>query len=357
LIIRGIDTLEYGLDIEDYEEALRPLLERFKLLKEEGQKYGITKEMELNGVYLTVEKNGMPFYPYRLTCKDFSIGFVDKRNENNPDIKVKMMSGFLWSLKAKQAYETIIDWLSGLGVKIIRSRISRLDICVDTDKARFVPADIEGFVTRASAKVKHYVSDEYQEGRYFSGITIGRGKPLLCRIYDKSREIKKSGKVWFYPLWMDSGWDWESTVWRVEFQLRRKALKELGIDSVEDLWSKEESLWSYLTGEWLQLKTPNKDNVSRWPEKRKWTLIRKAQSGYEASPLVRKQVKQGDAKRLLDQGSGILFSLGAVKGCDSIEKALELLRQHGEGKLRKENIDFRAKMSQRRRKYINGEVN
>jgi hypothetical protein len=156
---------------------------------------------------------------------------------------------------------------------------------------------------------------------------------------------------------MDNDWDWESPVWRVEFQLRRKALKELGIDSVEALWGKEDNLWSYLTGEWLQLKTPKEDNVSRWPEKRKWTLIRKAQSGYEASPLVRKQVKQGDAKRLLDQGSGILFSLGAVKGCDSMEKTLELLRQHGEGKLRKDNINFLEKMSQRRNKYYNGEVN
>lgn len=153
---------------------------------------------------------------------------------------------------------------------------------------------------------------------------------MLCRIYEKSREIRKSGKVWFQTLWEDNLWNRESPVWRVEFQLWRAALKELGINSVEDVWGKEDGLWSYLTGEWFQLKTPKNDIVSRWPEKRKWKFIRQALSGYDVSPLVRKKVRQGNLKKLSSLCSGVLISIGALEGCKSMDDALEMVKQHGE---------------------------
>jgi len=44
------------------------------------------------------------------------------------------------------------------------------------------------------------------DGSKFTGFSIGRGQPLLARIYDKSREIKQSGKIWFEQIWHDNGW-------------------------------------------------------------------------------------------------------------------------------------------------------
>ena len=37
MIIRGVDTLEFGLDIENYELCMRPFLNELKELKEAGQ--------------------------------------------------------------------------------------------------------------------------------------------------------------------------------------------------------------------------------------------------------------------------------------------------------------------------------
>jgi hypothetical protein len=186
-----------------------------------------------------------------------------------------------------------------------------------------VPNDLHGFVARTK------VRDRWRSDKKFTGFTIGKGN-ILCRIYDKTLEIRaESGKIWFHPLWKNNGWDGERPVWRVEFEVHRKVLKRLGIDSVDDLWTKKDNLWSYLTVSWLQLKTPSKDkNASRRPVKRKWTVIIQAYHGYEVSPLVRTRVLQGNTDMLLAQGCGIIFRLGELNNCGSFEDALELVRQH-----------------------------
>ncbi|MEW6182272.1 MAG: replication initiation factor [Bacillota bacterium] len=352
LLIRGIDTLIFGLDIENYKGELGYILKKFDALKEEAQKTGKEIIIELNGVTLTVEPSGMPFYRYRLTCNDWIIGFSEKPVNINPDIKVRLISGFLWSYGYQGAYEKFLDWFDFFGVKILKSKITRLDICADTDKVRFVESDREGFVTRAKSHCRHHVTEEHFEGSTFTGFSIGSGKPLLVRIYDKSKEIRKSGKEWFKDIWKDKGWDGEKTVWRVEFQLKREVLKELGISSVEDVWGKEDALWSYLTTKWLQLKKGSGKNVSRLPDKSKWKVIQKAEIIKEVSPLVREKVLEGDLKRLLDQGGGILLSIGALTKSNCIEEALEKLKAWQEGKLIAEGANFRGKVELRRTKFI-----
>ena len=56
---------------------------------------------------------------------------------------------------------------------------------------------MEKVVTRARGKVNHFVNDEYYNGSEFSGFTIGRGDPLLARIYNKTLEVKKSQNCGF----------------------------------------------------------------------------------------------------------------------------------------------------------------
>ncbi|MHB1419388.1 MAG: replication initiation factor [Bacillota bacterium] len=360
MIYRGIDTLEFGLDIEidNYEELIRPFLKSFKILKEEGQIQNKAFEIEMKGINLTIEPNGMRFYAYRITCKDFMIGFAEKPLENNPVISVKFLSGYLWSYGHKKAYELFIAWFQeAFGEIISGNRISRADCCCDTDEVKFIRSEADDFVTRAQSKSKCFVVDEeHQNGRCFTGFNIGRGQPILCRIYDKTREIKKSGKAFFNQLWEEKGWDGIKAVWRTEFQLRRKVQKELKINRVEDLFDKEDELWAYMTGKWLMLKIKSGDNVSRWTEKRKWEKIRNAGIVGEVSPLVRESVKQGDIRRLLDQASGCLISIGAQSSADTFDKAFEILKGWGEIKLQREGIDYSQKVALRMAKYIKSKV-
>lgn len=339
MIIRGVDTLEFGLDIAMYEMSMRPFLIGLRELKENGQQTGKSMEIELNGLNLNVEKSGMPFYAYRLTCKDFIIGFAEKTIQENPPVRVKFLSGYLWSYGYEKAYEKFLEWFQCFGLKVTGSRLSRLDICVDTDEVEFVPEDIQHVVTRAKSKATHFVSDEYITGRMFSGFTIGRGNPMLARIYNKSEEIKKSGKEWFKDIWLENGWNEIKDSWRVEFQIKREALKEMGLGSVEDIQRNEEKMWCYLTNDWLKLKV------------NKWAKIANPVP-YETTPLVRSKVIKGDLKRILNQTNGLLISIGALSSNVYIDEVLSLLKKWNNKKLQNNQTCFKMEVEKRRKMYL-----
>ena len=54
------------------------------------------------------------------------------------------MSGFLWSYGPEKDFEKLLKWFSYFDVKVIKTRISRVDICADTDEVKFVPSDKDG---------------------------------------------------------------------------------------------------------------------------------------------------------------------------------------------------------------------
>ncbi|MBU5639103.1 replication initiation factor domain-containing protein, partial [Geomonas sp. Red69] len=58
--------------------------------------------------------------------------------------------------------------------------------------------------------------------------------PIRIRIYNKGKEVLKKGeKLWFADMW---GTDDLEDIWRVEFQLRRAALKQFKVNDFSDLW-------------------------------------------------------------------------------------------------------------------------
>jgi hypothetical protein len=352
LILKGIDTIEFGLDVDDYLSTFKPCLELFKSMKEAAQVSGVEQTINIGGVELTVHRTGIPFYAYKLTCNDFSICFMDKEMKGNSPIFVRLMSGFLWSYGHKKAYEIFLDWFRYFDATLYGIRLSRSDICVDIDEVAFKQSDTKGVVTRARRRVEHFVNGEYKEGREFSGFTVGGGGPILARIYNKSLEIKKSGKLWFHDIWREHGWSESRDVWRVEFQIRRAALKEFFIHSVNQLFEKEEQLWAYLTEEWLTVNQPSKDNVSRWKPKKKWKLVQTAGMNYKPSPLIREVVKKANLKQLLDQAAGIMLSVAALSNHDSFEATAKNIQSWAEMNLSKKNTSFLAEKQRRREKYL-----
>lgn len=236
--IRGVDRLEFGLDIEDYAKEYKPILIELEEKKAEGQLEGKMQKIEYNNILLDVGMTGAKFYRYRTICKDFMMLFSGKAvkeiSKEIPVIRTILYSGYLWSYGYQEAYYNYLKWLSYFPGSIEKTRLSRLDICLDTDEVEFNEEDKEKFITRAKSKTTHYVDESYSMGNKFSGFTIGRGKPMLVRIYNKTLEMQANNKEWLKHTWKENGWDGKKAVWRIEFQLRREALKELGIDQVED---------------------------------------------------------------------------------------------------------------------------
>ncbi|MFZ2170991.1 MAG: hypothetical protein WAW61_15310, partial [Methylococcaceae bacterium] len=118
------------------------------------------------------------------------------------------------------------------------NQISRVDLFVDfTSPVKMNSWDQSAWVTRA-----HNIAS-YSLRRHFSGWSIGMGGVMGARLYNKTLELEKSKKDYLKPLWKMAGWDEESPVWRLEFQYKREALKELGVLEMEHLIQHYGGLW------------------------------------------------------------------------------------------------------------------
>ncbi len=113
------------------------------------------------------------------------------------------------------------------------------------------------WVTRAK------VLDRFSINRVFSGWTVGPGGVISARLYNKTLELKKSGKTYNQPQWEKAGWKPGQTVWRLEFQLRRSVLKELEVSTFADLLPRCGGLWRYATESWLRLSRSDKASANR----------------------------------------------------------------------------------------------
>jgi len=350
--IRAIDTLEFGIEVDDYIKKFEDLLIELAKLKKESQDTNQNQLIRINGVNFDVAKSGAPFYTYRLECKDFFLYFQEKPMKNNPPIRVKLLSSFLWSYGYKEAYSYFIKWINEFNISFNGTKISRVDICLDTDEFTFKEKDIKQFITRAKHKNIHYADDIYFNGKIFSGFTIGKGKPLLVRIYDKYLEINNSQKLWFKEIWKLNNWNKDKAVWRVEFQLRRSLLKEFKINSVEDLLINEDQIWAYLTKKWIMLKELNDTNISRCKIDKRWEKIQNYNNKTDIHPIIRKKIKEGNVIGLLDQSSGLAISLGAIYNHKDLDETFNAIKIYTKIKLQKKETSFQEEKEKRKLKYL-----
>lgn len=201
-----------------------------------------------------------------------------------PLAHVQVRSEYLTAVGVVQALETLQSLVPEFGQVMGPMTLSRIDLFVD-----FV-ASVEPTAFPGAHWVKRCRKRDIHEDRdYVTGISFGAGNEVSARLYDKTRELEKSGKEYLKPLWAERGWEPGQTVWRMEFQVRREglpeALKGPALDAVPQLGA----LWRYLTTEWLRLAVPqDDDNRSRWPVHPLWDALAQAWDvAPDASPLVR----------------------------------------------------------------------
>ena len=354
--ILGVDTIEFGIDIDDYDKEFFNILNKLEELKSVSQEKLKEEIININGINFSVKRKGQGFYAYKIECKDFYICFMKHNMKNNSPVYVRFMSEFIWKYGFEECYSLFIKWFEEFKVEILGTRVSRLDICFDTEEITININDKDKFVTRARKVDVHYIEEkqvinsEHYIGNTFTGFVIGRGSPLSCRIYNKSLEIKNK-KEWFVTIWEQYNYNSNNDVWRIEFQARRKVLRELKIDSYEDIKDRLLETWAYYTQKWLILKDKNNSNVSRCPISKKWILVQKGGNKYNSNPSIRNVIKNGDVERLLNQCSGLLVSIAAIKNTSMNDTYLEVAR-HIREKNSETNTSFEKEVNKRRNRFL-----
>jgi hypothetical protein len=75
-------------------------------------------------------------------------------------------------------------------------------------------------------------------------------------------EVQQKGglKLWFLELWQRES---PENIWRTEFEIKRAALREFGINSLDDLKQKQSGLWHDLTTNWFSLRLTDNEKAER----------------------------------------------------------------------------------------------
>jgi len=252
---------------------------------------------------------------------------------------IEFRSAYLWRYGPARAVDQLARVLRSWAPPespLPRVTVSRIDLAVDvqgweptgrefTGDVGTVPAWVSRAIGRSQhaeplQAARHLGADAlHWRGRRFSGYTFGAGGELLARIYDKKLEAGKSGKRWLGAVWQLGGGDPRAPVWRVEFQLRGEAVRQM-VYAVTDAraqfvearaadWPQVrrclDGLWAYLTTRdgrhgWLDLRDPPRladgapdaanierarkgKQFDRWPRSPAWVAISASRWGAEST--------------------------------------------------------------------------
>ncbi len=314
VLSHGIDSLFISMNVKWIDrEFFEKLEEKQKEAKSDDKPipidlYDYRKVDAWTGL---VQPFGRRGYQWVIVGKEYQLSIGNwLEPTKKPSVLIEIRSEALWHIGPKEALNRVISFIDGAGGIVEWVKPSRVDLCADTHLCDGIwnLSLLAYQVTYAKKYDLHMV-----QPNQLQGITIGRGK-MMARMYDKPAEIKeKNDKMWMYDIWgIDKDPD-EGKIIRTEYQIRREILKELGIDTIADLWEILPNLWAYCTAKWLKfLDNPGEHNDNRnvlcW-----WEIIQNAfGSEQKGCPLVRCKALCTEEEKHFAQTYGCFTSLIAA---------------------------------------------
>ncbi|MGB8649931.1 MAG: hypothetical protein WCD35_04635 [Mycobacteriales bacterium] len=267
-----------------------------------------------------VQAGGFHRHTFRLDHPHGIVGV--SASSHVPTFYVQIHAAFIHGVGVCEAIGWFTDLLEGL-VGTVDWKTSRVDLFMDSQGWGLEAGDGPRFVCRPKQRIT------YEEDDVLTGFRLGSGKSgsALARIYDKTAESRLKGTDW-WPLKWGEGFVPDERVLRVEFQVGRQVLNQVGVGNPADCLAKAPALWAYLTDSWLSYRVPTADLTrSRWPISPEWECVQAAALRGEALGLERVYAAQkaGSVRRLLPYVRGYLSSVGAHLATESLDDTLRRL--------------------------------
>jgi hypothetical protein len=258
-----VDTLKlqyYASDVEKEKLSFNTYVEYFQNLKTEAQNIKSEdsqsryKTTSLDGLIFRVMATSQRGFHVVLQNGDFTLSLrkMDDKNQN-PIIKAEFRAEFL----LRNGYKTAIKTVNNIVELMLKNyfiKVSEIHLAKDIQNYNFNILDFYRLKTlKRNKQIFNQDTNLFYSGLKFTGFSIGKGDEML-RIYNKTFEIDKNKEKAFvqYLSWdINPDYDNSKTVWRIEFQLRRKKLKELFsswgvVENLQSLLRSISSIWDYL---------------------------------------------------------------------------------------------------------------
>lgn len=253
-LIEGFDTIEcayYLTRMNDCQINFTELSVEKEELAHAKIKHG--KQIQLgNEAFLLASHGTSSGYPFLMENEAFIIQFGEF---NNPNFFVKFRSIALWHHGAAALHQRFLNWAASAGMVPCKpEKLSRVDHASDY----FLPEldfDEDSFISSATKDNQHRKHGKLQTMKFGTD-------QVVLRMYNKTDEINEvSHKTWLFDLW---GIDHD--VWRIEWQVRKEYLRQLGIDTFASLAERQGDLLRRLVKDHTTLRIKTDDsNRSRWP--------------------------------------------------------------------------------------------
>ncbi len=319
--------LRYGIDslYLSYQGNLFPQIDHeLSNLKKSAQSDNLSQQAraqyKLGSHLFEVKDKGTSMFAYILEDNAFRIQ-LSRPHKSVPMAYIKVSSEYLCHKLPRDIEQEIKAILDQLGNVQSFANVSRIDMYVDFATSQSMDTwDRAAWVTRAASIVS------YAENSRFTGWGIGIGSSIGCRLYDKLYEITKSNKGYLVPLWESSGWLGDQPIWRLEFELKRELLQQLGLCQLHEVLDNLNGLWSYGTTEWLKLTIPNPNDETRarWPIHPMWQWLSSIDWETSGGTLLRNFSNQRipEESRVLHRALSCVTTWMALKGFTDYELAI-----------------------------------
>ena len=320
-------------------------IRRLDRAREEAEIAEVEAPIDIDGDEFRVQGHSFGKYRYKLVHEHGMVGVTE--STKLPALRIQPRAQFLHGVGAQNAVNWFRDRLESGCDSAIQLSTSRLDLHADFQGWDLRGEDRKNFLCRSGDRVT------YESGDVLGTLQFGyrRNKTLAARIYDKTKEIKRSGAAYWEDMW---GVQFEpgNPVFRVEFEFGRQGLAEFGISTPENAIEAAGALWTYATGEWLTLRTPTGDGTkSRWPIAEEWDQVRRASIADTEFGLQRmyEGYKRGKFDKLVASLVGYVVSYAALFGLETVEDTCARLVEIIQGYCASRGLSFEKRVIKRRR--------
>lgn len=285
LLRSGIDSLYLSFRGCVRSELLSQLEEKKEIARGEGRSGKTVAALRLADIPFRVHAKGQGMHSYVISNRLLRLRIAGEKTLRVPPLYMELSSELLSCYGYESALQAAKEVADLILVETDYGAISRIDLCTDfVSLVRWHKIE----QVRWCCRSKHYA--EYRESEQVTGFVFGQSGVVSARLYNKSKEIEKSGKYFFKELWQKNGWDGNQPVWRLEFQLRREALKSCRSTDPLLIIELFNSLWRFYATSWLSLRevNPSDNNRSRWPISPEWRTIANANFNSEPAQVIRR---------------------------------------------------------------------
>lgn len=297
-VVGGIDTIYYSVYIHGFcKQTLKLWIEHVEYCRK--RKEVVLKDKPFRSGGFNEPMPSVAIFPplkgtnYKAVVgtDDFRIGmfYTESTRDRSSPLYVLLSSKFLMENGYQDCISKVRIFIEKiLELEITAEQLSRLDLYCDSDEIFLSERHLKYFIRTSRDARFHKPRDDdkeefviqdvagYEKARVFTGFTFGqRNKSIFSRVYLKKAEIRKSEKNYLFDWWKEHGLNIDRDIWRVEFELHRSQLKDLGFTEFSQLDSEALNiLWEYLTTKVLRfIQTPNKDHTERTKPRRAWRKI------------------------------------------------------------------------------------